>query len=256
MNYLSIATIGRKEGPYIQEWVKYHLGIGVDYIYFFDNDTPDDDGNIKALSIFPGKQVAYIPFQGQTMQTRMTEYALSTYRNDTRWLAFIDVDEFLVPLKTDNMHTFLKDYEQYPAVCPHWRLFGSSGHLHYEARPVLERFTRRAAEVDRHIKSIVDPKRTGRWVTVHKYTHIGGNAVDEHANPIAERESRPEPATADLIQLNHYVVKSFEECTERRNRLRADIPEKHKMPEFFYAHDKNEVEDLRASELYKKYATK
>lgn len=252
MNYLSIATIARGESPYLIEWIRYHLGVGIDHIYVYDNKEPGSYDYHWAQVAYR-EQVSFIQFPGETMQTKMTEHALANLRNATRWLAFIDVDEFIVPRTTDDIQTFLKDYEQYPALCIHWRLFGSSGNLHYEARPVIERFTKRAAEVDRHVKSIVDPKRTGRWVTVHKYTHGSECAVDEHRNPIEERESRPLPATADLIQLNHYVTKSYDECCERRGRLRADIPEKHKMPEFFHAHDKNEVEDLRALELWRKY---
>ena len=187
------------------------------------------------------------------MQTRMTEHALHHWKNKTRWLAFIDVDEFLVPYHVENLKHVLAAYEQYPALGIHWRLFGSNGERTYKPLPVLERFTRRANEVDRHIKCIVDPTRTYKWVTVHKYTHTG-SAVDETCRPIPETESRPEPATADIIGINHYVTKSYEECVERRGRPRADIPAYHQMPEFFNAHDRNEVEDLRALELWRKYA--
>lgn len=243
MNYLSIAVIARGEAPYVWEWAKYHFGMGVDHIYFYDND-PNPQASSLLFNLFV-KKVTIIPFKGDTQQTSMTINALNTFRHDTRWLAFIDVDEFLVPIKTNNLKTFLEPYERYAAVCPHWRLFGSNGERSYRAVPVVERFTRRASEVDRHVKSIVDPTRTFRWVTVHKYTH-STPAVDEHCNPIPETESRPEPATADFIQLNHYVTKSYDECLERRNRPRADIPAFHHMPEFFTAHDHNEVEDLIA----------
>jgi hypothetical protein len=248
MFYLSIAAIARGEAPYVDEWATYHFGMGVEHIYFYNND-PDVTAAIRMLG-FGKDRVTVVPFQGETMQTRMTEHALTKYRNDSRWIAFIDVDEFLVPLKTDNLQTFLKPYEPYPAVCPHWYLFGSSGREVYEPIPVIERFTRRAAEVDRHIKSIVDPRRTGKWVTVHKYTH-DTSAVDEHFRPIAETDSRPEPASADLVQINHYVTKSYAECKERRNRPRADIAAKHDFEVFFPSHDRKEVEDLRALTLWR-----
>lgn len=244
MKYLSICTIARNESLYIEEWVRYHLGMGVEHFYIYNNDPTERPMNEK-LSPWVGKEVTLIPFPGDTMQPAMMMHALNTYRFTTRWLASMDVDEFLVPLQTDNLQTFLKPYERYSAVCPHWRLFGSNGERTYRPLPVLERFRKRAAEVDRHIKSIVDPSRTFRWVTVHKYTH-STPAVDEYERPIPETESRPEPATADIIQLNHYVTKSYEECLERRNRLRADINAKHQMPEFFTGHDRNDVEDLTA----------
>lgn len=243
MNYLSIAVIARGEAPYVWEWAKYHLGMGVDHIYYYDNDPNPAAASLLSHTFF--KYVTVLSFKGDTQQTNMTMHALNTFRHATRWLAFIDVDEFLVPLKTDNLKLFLEPYERYSAVCPHWRIFGSNGRKSFEPIPVIERFTKRAREVDRHIKSIVDPTRTFRWVTVHKYTHCSP-AVDEHSNPIPETESRPEPATADLIQLNHYATKSYEECLERRNRPRADIAAVHEMPRFFEAHDKNEVEDTVA----------
>lgn len=252
MNYISIAVIARGEAPYILEWMTYHFGIGVDHIYLYDNDPLPQTS--KLVKVF-GNKVTTIPFLGETKQLAMTQHALMACRVATRWLAFIDVDEFIVPIKTDNIKTFLEPYERYSAVCPHWRLFGSNGEKTYKPLPVVQRFTRRAAEVDRHIKSIVDPQRTFRWVTVHKFTQATP-AVDEHCNPIAESDSRPEPATADFIQLNHYVTKSYEECKERRDRPRADIPAKHEMSLFFPAHDRNEVEDFRALELWRKICEK
>lgn len=222
--------------------------MGVDHVYLYDNSYNGELGFVNVL--YGEDQVTLIPFPGETMQAAMMQHALNSYRSATRWLASIDMDEFLVPLKTNNLKTFLEPYERYSAVCPHWRLFGSNGERTYTSRPVLERFTRCATEADRHIKSIVDPARTFQWVTVHKYTH-STPAVDEYCRPIEESDSRPEPATADIIQLNHYVTKSFEECLERRSRSRADIPEVHPMPEFFTAHDRNDIEDLRALNFWR-----
>lgn len=248
MKYLSIASIARGEAPYLKEWLTYHLGIGVDHIYVYNNDI-EPSLQSKICKLF-GDRVTEVSFPGDVRQLAMTEHVLKTLRRASRWIAFIDVDEFLVPYKTNNVKEVLKNYEAFPALCVHWRLFGSSGERTYRDLPVIERFTRRATEVDRHVKSIVDPTRTGRWVTVHKYTHTG-SAVDEHRRKIPETESRPEPASADIIGINHYVTKSLEECTERRSRLRADINAKHEMPSFFAGHDRNDVEDLRALELWR-----
>jgi hypothetical protein len=253
MHYLSIATIARGEALYIEEWVKYHLGIGVDHIYLYDNEYKHvKEFPVRLVHKCLGPQVTLIPFEGETMQTKMTEHALFNFRKATRWLAFTDVDEFFIPYKTDNLKEVLSAYEKYPALGVHWRLFGSSNRKSYSPEPVLERFTRRAAEVDRHIKCITVPTKTYKWVTVHKFTHGRESAVDENYIEIPESESRPELPTADIIGINHYVTKSYEECLERRSRPRADIPAKHNFVEFFPAHDRNDVEDLRALELWNK----
>lgn len=251
MRYLSLCTIAKGEYKYIKDWCAYHLGLRVDHIFVYDNeDTPLYERLLRPY--FSAQQLSVIHYPGTAQQCPAITHCLNNNKNSTRWLGFIDVDEYVMPYKTDSLQELLAPYERYSALGIHWKLFGSNGHVKYEPLPVPERFTKCANIVDRHIKSFVDPKRTISWVTVHKFREATP-AVDEYCREIPELESRPEPATADIVGLAHYVTKSYDECCERRGRLRADIPEKHKMPEFFHAHDKNEVEDFRALELWKKY---
>ena len=43
--------------------------------------------------------------------------------------AFIDADEFLVPMDgTPDLPTLLRDYERYGGLAVNWRMFGSNGH--------------------------------------------------------------------------------------------------------------------------------
>ena len=249
MHYLSIATIAQNEGKYLREFITYHLGVGVEHFYIYDNNnTPDTTREVCAEF---GNKVDLFFWPGFKQQFPAMGHCLNTFRNQSRWISFQDVDEFLVPLNDQKLTEFLVPYEPHPALCVHWRFFGTSGNLKYSPEPVVERFTKCAKEIDRHIKAIVNPLRTTSLVTVHKWRHLGGEAVDEHFNIVPELESRPEPATADLIQMNHYVCKSIEECMERRSRPRADTGEMREFGSFIEAHDRNDAEDLRALELWK-----
>ena len=40
--YLSIATIFRNEAPYLKEWIEYHLMMGVDHFYLYNNMSEDN----------------------------------------------------------------------------------------------------------------------------------------------------------------------------------------------------------------------
>ena len=251
MNYLAIAAIVKREGRYLDEWITYHKYLGVEHFYIYDNNDVDD-GTIEVCSKFP--EVERIVWPGYVQQPAVHTSCIQTFRNASRWIAFIDVDEFFVPVATKKLPELLSNYEKYAALCVHWRLFGSNKQTVYSAFPVTERFTRCAPEIDRHIKSIVDPSRTLNWVTAHRFTHTY-IAVDEAGRMVPEMESRPEPATADLVQLNHYVTKSYEECYQRRSApgvTRADMPENRTMATFFPGHDRNEVEDLRARDIYRR----
>ena len=245
MYYLSICAIARNESLYLEEWIKYHTGIGVEHFYIYNNESTDTTSMI-AKSF---KNVTLKNFPGQRSQAPAYLNCLNVFKNESRYIAFIDIDEFLVPKETLSLPAILKNYEEYPALCAHWRFFGSNGELNYTNKPVVERFTKCEKAIDRHVKSIVDPMRTSWIVTVHKFIHPTP-AVDEHFNKIADTDSRPEPATADIIQVNHYVTKSYGECAIRRRHPRADTGEVRELETFFHGHDKNEVEDLRALEIW------
>lgn len=240
MKYFSVAAIFKHEEPYIGDWVKYHLGLGVEHIYLYDNDSPDKSARIaKEVG---GDRVSIEPCPGSPAQKVAYHRCLASHKMETRWLAFLDIDEYLVTYAPVN--EVLHAYERHPALCPHWILFGSNGRLVYTPEPVPVRFTRSQLGVNPHVKSIVNPVLTGEWITPHRFTHPN-SPVDENHNPITMQDSIPPNGTADVIYVAHYSTKSKQECLERRNRPRSDTGGFHCEAEvFFTVHDVNERENL------------
>ena len=97
-NELGIAVIIKNEGPYIEEWVRYHLLVGAGIIYIYDNESTDNTRQILEPYINSGK-VVYKYFPGIAMQLPAYNDALRRYKNSCKYIAFIDADEFLFPLK-------------------------------------------------------------------------------------------------------------------------------------------------------------
>jgi hypothetical protein len=249
MNYFSICAIFKNEGPYIGDWVKYHLAIGAEHIYLYNNDSTDDsDVNIREVA---GRhQVTITPIHGHPVQRQAYGICLEDHRLHSRWIAFLDIDEYLyssTPIKE-----LLKDYERYPCLCPHWILFGSSNHLDYAPFPVPLRFTRCQNDTNAHVKSIVNPIRTYDWVSAHRFIH-DDCPVDENKNRIFMSDSTPADGTTDKIYVAHYAVKSYCECIERRSKARADTGEVRKnLEEFFAGHDRNDKENLDIANTWRK----
>ncbi len=83
-------------------------------------------------------------------------------------------------------------------------------------------YRNRAAWVDPHVKCIVDPSRvTSPAVGAHAFDcRPGETIVDEKyrpmVGPFCERPS------ADVLCVNHYVIKSREEMVRRRTRPKVD----------------------------------
>lgn len=232
--FLAIACIAKNEAPYLREWIEYHRIVGVERFYFYDNESDDDTKEVLEPYVKDGIVVYHHlpnhPITGQRQQTEAYEDAIFKYRDRTRWLALIDVDEFIVPVEKDSIPDFLADYEQYPAVVANWVCFDSNGH---DRKPtangglVTANFTRARKEHnldtkltegdDRHVKSIVNPKQVVKCLTPHHALYYRNyDAVTENfegtRGDITKRHSIAK------IRINHYQTKSREEYANKVSR--------------------------------------
>ncbi len=93
---LSIVAILKCEGPYLKEWLDYHLLAGVDHFYIYDNESPDNQAEVAAPYVKAGL-VDYIPAPGKVMQMAVYNNAVNRFKFQSRYLTFIDGDEFIYP---------------------------------------------------------------------------------------------------------------------------------------------------------------
>lgn len=254
MDTLSICAIVKNEGLYLQEWFDYHFALGVSKFYVVTNDCSDDTTEVILKNYQRVRLVANL--KGQSKQFDAYNALLKFCKNKTIWAAFIDVDEFMVPLIEDSLLNTFTLLDNADGVLIPWKLFGSSGHKEWFDAPVVERFTKRQHDFNPHIKSVVRVTSVANARTAHYFDYLNmlPHIVDsfgyEIPNEPLQRDDRPA-----RIRINHYAVKSEAECAKRRSYPRADIGTLHS-PEFFGHHDRNEIEDLRALELYNRYVRK
>lgn len=250
--FLSLCAIIQNEAPYIAEWLKFHRAIGFEHFYLYENDSTDDTYEVAHQEMLDHNDISLVKFPGKVAQFRAYHNCLARTNGESVFVGFLDADEFLVPVSQLSIRDLVTNvYDlKLPGIGFHWRLFGSNGHKEYTDVPVIERFTRRQPEVNQHIKCIVNPKMTSNCHTAHLFTHPKP-IVDEHLNNLPYLNPIPENGTCDFFQINHYAVKSYAECVARRARPRTDTGTIRDMPEMFNAHDRNEVEDLIAYNIWK-----
>lgn len=242
--YLAICAIAKDEGPYFKEWLDWHLGIGVEKFYIYDNGSTDTTREVLQPYIEKGT-VEYHPFPGQKRQLAAYDDCLARHRYDTRWIAFIDLDEFITPITDDSATDFLRRMEGFPAVEINWLVYGSSGHLKKSDLPVRERFRRHSVShhiLNRHVKSIVNPRRVYIMIGSHEAARINGKAADSHGNEV-RKSFRDRMPQHDVIRINHYAVRSREEFVEKQNRGRASGRQRPVPESYFTEFDLNDIED-------------
>ncbi|MDR2337988.1 MAG: glycosyltransferase family 92 protein [Deltaproteobacteria bacterium] len=239
--YLAILAALKNEASYIKEWLEYHLLVGVERFYLYDNESSDNLREVLQPYISAGL-VVYEFWQGKAQQVEIYKHAVEKYKYQTRWMAIIDADEFIVPIQANNIPKFLKDFEQYPAVVINWVQFDTNRHKTRPAGLVIENYTRIHADkenvVSLHVKSIVNPLKV-RSCNIHNQFYLDGElAVTENFEPILEGVYQTEYLQRHKIQLNHYWSKSEEELRIKIERGRASVKEKRTMvPQDWYIYE-------------------
>ena len=245
-HYLAVCVIAKNEGPYFKEWLDWHISKGVDRFYIYDNESTDETRDILAPYIEQGI-VEYIPFPGYRRQLAAYDDCLRRHRFDTRWLAFIDMDEFIVPLKDETIPDFLHRFEDAPVVEINWLIYGSGGERKKRPGSMMERFrlhSRPEHPLNHHVKSIVNPRRVYGMIGCHEAARINGKAVDSHGERIrtAWRDREPQQ---DVIRINHYAVRSYEEFAEKQLRGRASGRDREVKEEYFTRFDLNDIDETQ-----------
>ena len=253
-----ICVIAKHEDPYIHEWIQYHLKLGVDHIYLYDNHFVS---HYHPLATEYSKRVTVFHLPGHCMQMSAYYHFLHYARalpGDVRptWVAFIDVDEFIV-IRGDSasliralMATVRDDAG---ALGLNWVLFGNNDQeTHDTGRGVLERFTRRQQGVNPHIKSIVRLDAVQQMISPHHAAFIDPATVARDCDgvPIA---GPYHPLGNDRVAcIHHYFTKSNEEFYQKCQRGRADISDYRTFEADFHRHNFNDLEDYSALDFWYK----
>ena len=245
-HYLAVCAIAKNEGPYFVEWIEWHRRQGVDKFYIYDNESTDGTRELLEPYVRSGL-VEYRYWPGYRRQLAAYDDCLERHRLSARWIAFIDLDELIVPVKDSSIPEFLHRFEEFPVVEINWLIYGSGGAKTKTAGTMMERFKRHSEPshyLNRHVKSIVDPRRVFGMIGCHEAARISGHAADSHGNPI-RRNFRDREPQQDVIRIQHYAVRSYEEFLEKQKRGRASGTQKTVASEYFDRYDLNDIEEKR-----------
>jgi hypothetical protein len=210
-----VVCIVRNEADYLEEWIAYHVALGVDHVVIYDNGSTD--GSAALLERYQNHGlVTRIDWPLGGGQLAAYNHALRFFGGVAEWLAYYDVDEFLVPLLDDDIPTFLARFGDAAVVRVPRLEFGYSGHRTPPAGLAIDAYTQVAnvldldADLPPRVKSIVRPGAVSA-VDIHLAFPAD---VPTPGLPTATAEE----AVRGVAQLNHYYTRSFEEFEAKRTR--------------------------------------
>lgn len=210
----AVAAIFQNEAPYLKEWIEYHRLVGAKHFYLYNNESTDNFKEVLQPYIDKGFVELYDwhePDFVKSGQKKAYGNAIEKAKNKVKWLAILDIDEFIVPKEERTIPKFLTQFEKkgIGGVGINWQMFGTS-HIPQikENELLVEKLIQKAPSEhgeNLHIKSIVRPE----YVTephVHYFEYQEGwSQVDSDGNPF--QGSLTESVHIDKIQINHYWTK-------------------------------------------------
>lgn len=213
---IAVCAIFKDEAPYLKEWIEYNKLIGVQYFRLYNNESTDNylevldpyirNGEVSVVDWPGGFGNWCFGVQGPAMLDAVTHL-----RGVSKWLAIIDIDEFILPTESADLTTFLKDYEPFAAVVINWLNYGTSWVQDLPTdQLMIEVLTLRAEEQtewNSQVKSIVRPEcidtSSQAW-TPHLWKYLPGKQA------VAPNKQSFFWGRIDVskIRINHYVHRS------------------------------------------------
>ena len=233
----------KNEAPYILEWIAYHRAIGVDNFLIYTNDCTDGTdlvlGRLMEMGLVEHRNNDN--WKGNSPQQYALNQALKepVIRN-ADWIIHIDVDEF-INVRTGNgtLDDFLALVPDATNVAMTWRLFGHNGVTSLSDDFVIDQFDTCAPKYCPKPHTVWGYKTMFRNIGAYakischrpnkldaafenkvKWVNGSGQDMTRDAAHNGWRSSKRNVGY-DLLQLNHYALRSAESFLIKRQRGRA-----------------------------------
>jgi hypothetical protein len=220
---LGIVTLFRNEANYLKEWIEYHHMLGVDHFLLYNDRSSDNWEEVlkpyiesNLVEVFEWHKDEKTPLF-PTWQIMAYKDGLRKSRGNTKWLAFIDVDEFILPKKSA---TILECLDQFfptaSGIYMCWRNFGTGGVYLNPGEPILTRLTacsdlfhpRNAS--GKSIVKVEDVWINQVWSPHQLVLYANAQYYNGSGQPLSfvgtDLQINPSH-TSELIQVNHYVMR-------------------------------------------------
>ncbi|WP_299983565.1 glycosyltransferase family 2 protein [uncultured Ruegeria sp.] len=248
---VGLFSCARNEGPFILEWVAYHLLVGFDPILIYSNDSTD--GTTELLDALDRNGIIAHVLQdlksGEIPQHAAADKAfLHPSLVYADWLMWLDIDEFLYCAGPNNKVTDLIERcaRNAEGVAVNWLIFGDGFHYNWEPGLVTQRFLQRADDdhrLHRRYKTLFQTSEKIRGFGIHR-PHLykgfqvdGGQFVNASGQPMHDDIYRsgvrrrhafsaaPEHLVShDWAAVFHYPVKTRDSFELKRQRGQGTKP--------------------------------
>lgn len=252
---VAICGIFKNEAPFLKEWIEYHEMIGVEHFYLYNNNSEDNFQEVLLPYVERGL-VTLVDWPYDQAQMKAYQNFYETYRHETQWVSFLDIDEFYCPKIEVTLTEWLFKNDKYPVILVYWRMFGTSNIINHDfSKLVIEQFNVSWQYYDTVGKCLIntdydiaffDSSTHHETTVIFKLLGFSFNLYPANvfgrfvkSNYHYGDERRCEKAT---MQINHYWTKGWDVYSRKRQLTDVFFKENPKKDlEYFYYHENRNV---------------
>ena len=233
-----ILTVIKNEHEYLDEWIRYHLDLGIDHIFIFEDIDSDSHKDIidKYLdkvslnSIFvvlndEEKEKAILVKETRKWNVQHVYFknALLYLKNnfDYDWCFLIDNDEFITLEDGKNLEDIFYLYQEYDAFLMRWKCYGANELIYkpnYIENSLIDIYNKES------IANICPPEIDSWCKTCYKLKSFKGEYFFNQHHPkynfnwVNTNFIRGVSFNCKNIWIRHYITKSWEEYVSKRRQ--------------------------------------
>lgn len=217
-HYLSVGVIFRNESMVMKEWIDHYFFHGVDHIYMINDRSEDNYIDILKPYLSQGKVTLFdcsgLPkFRGR--QGVAYDACFKPILKETKWLAILDMDEYMYSPSVIDLKQVVCKYEDYAKLVVNWCWFNSNNQDR-QPSSVVGGFTKRAE----YGVEIYAPNPSGEWTMartdgpkeiLNTSYPIQNFKIHDHisSGPSINVSYKSNMENPDLL-INHYALQSRE----------------------------------------------
>ena len=140
---VALCTMGKRENLYVKEFIEYYMKLGIEHIFIYDDNDPEEEKIIEAIEKKYLNKVTI--YEAQKLFIRNQSMAFSECYNNNlnnyHWFLMVDMDEFLY-IVGDTLTGYLKNtiFNKCDFINFHWVMPTDNDLIYYDSRPLLKRF--------------------------------------------------------------------------------------------------------------------
>ena len=220
-----IFTVIKNEHLYLDEWIRYHLKLGVQHIFLledFDSKThkeitdkyPDSVTLLSVSEILAIRNVKLYKDKDINMQRPYTVSSICYIKNNFNydWCFIIDADEFLTLENSgDTLENVMNQYASYDVVVLQWETYGANGLKYtpdYSKTTIIDTFTKKCSLPH---GPLADTKVCYKLDYFNNSNYYNQHIVKSTDNWCKTDFSKSKEPIYKNIYIRHYLTKSWEE---------------------------------------------